>query len=53
MADEENEQLRGEAFMDELGRRIQALTPEDMLDTSKGDAETAASAKLADGEMRG
>ena len=37
----DNEQLRGDAFMDELDRRIQALMPEDMLDTSDEDAQTA------------
>jgi hypothetical protein len=41
-------QLRGKAFMDELDRRIQALTPEDMLDTSEEDAQTAENFKMAD-----
>ena len=41
-------QLRGEDFMNELDRRIQALTPEDMLDTSEEDAETAKNFKMAD-----
>lgn len=36
----EGQQLRGDDFMDELDRRIQALTPEDMLDTSDEDAQT-------------
>jgi hypothetical protein len=40
-------QLRGKAFMDELDRRIQALTPEDMLDTSEEDAQTAKNFKMA------
>ena len=41
-------QLRGKAFMDELDRRIQGLTPEDMLDTSEEDAQTAENFKMAD-----
>jgi hypothetical protein len=41
-------QLRGEAFMDELDLRIQALTPEDMLDTSEEDAQSAEDFKMAD-----
>jgi hypothetical protein len=41
-------QLRGEDFMNELDRRIQALTPEDMSDTSEEDAETAKNFKKAD-----
>jgi hypothetical protein len=39
--DDNTGQLRGEDFMNELDRRIQGLTPEDMLDTSKEDAEMA------------
>ena len=34
--------------MDELDRRIQALTPEDMLDTSEEDAQSAENFKMAD-----
>jgi hypothetical protein len=34
--------------MNELDRRIQALTPEDMLDTSEEDAWTAENFKMAD-----
>jgi hypothetical protein len=41
-------QLRGKAFLDELDRRIQALTPEDMLDTSEEGAQTAENFKMAD-----
>jgi hypothetical protein len=41
-------QLRGGDFMNELDRRIQALTPEDMLDTSEEDAQTAKNFKMAD-----
>jgi hypothetical protein len=44
----DNEQLRGEDFMDELDRRIQGLTPEDMLDTSEEDARTLENFKQAD-----
>jgi hypothetical protein len=44
----DNEQLRGDDFINELDRRIQALTPEDMLDTSEEDAATAENFKLAD-----
>jgi hypothetical protein len=33
--------------MNELDRRIQALTPDDMLDTSEEDAETAKNFKTA------
>jgi hypothetical protein len=44
----DDQQLLGKDFMDELDRRIQALRPEDILDTSEEDAEPAASAKLAD-----
>ena len=43
-----NKQLRGAAFMDALDARIQALTPEDMLDTSIEDAETQENFKIAD-----
>ena len=32
-------QLRGEDFVDEIARRIQALTPEAMLDTGEEDAQ--------------
>jgi len=40
-------QLRGDDFMNELDRRIQTLTPEDMLDTSeRGPSD---SRKLQDG----
>jgi hypothetical protein len=34
--------------MDELDRRIQDLTPEDMLDTSEEDAQSAENFKMAD-----
>lgn len=34
--------------MDELDRRIQDLTPEDMLGTSEEDAQTAENFKMAD-----
>jgi hypothetical protein len=34
-----DDQLRGEDFMNELDRRIQALTPEDMLD-GEGEVST-------------
>ena len=44
----DGEQLRGDDFMDELDRRIQALTPEDMLDTSEEDARTQENFKQAD-----
>jgi hypothetical protein len=44
----DDEQLRGEAFMDELDRRIQGLTPEDMLDTSEEDARTQENLAQAD-----
>ena len=44
----DDEQLRGEAFMDELDRRIQGLTPEDMLDTSEEDARTQENFAQAD-----
>jgi hypothetical protein len=40
--------LRGEDFINEHDRRIQALTPEDMLDTSEEDARTAENFKMAD-----
>jgi hypothetical protein len=43
-----NGQLRGAAFMDALDAQIQALTPEDMLDTGKEDAETEEDFKMAD-----
>ena len=33
--DSDDEQLRGEDFMVDLDRRIQALTPEDMADTGE------------------
>lgn len=49
MPGDQNEgQLRGEDFMDELDRRIQALTPEDMLDASEEDARTEENFKQAD-----
>lgn len=41
-------QKRGRAFMDELDARIQALTPEEMLDTSEEDARTQENFKMAD-----
>jgi hypothetical protein len=41
-------QLRGAAFMDALDARIQTLTPEDMLDSSKEDAEIQEDFKIAD-----
>jgi hypothetical protein len=44
-----NRQLRGAAFMDALDARLQALTPEDMLDTSEEDAERGENFKMADG----
>jgi hypothetical protein len=47
MINNDGRQLRGDAFMDELDRRIQALTPEDMLDTSEEDAQTAENFKSA------
>lgn len=48
--DDKNEgrQLRGDDFMNELDRRIQAPTPEDMLDTSEEDARTQENFKQAD-----
>lgn len=41
-------QKRGRVFMDELDARIQALTPEQMTDTSKEDARTQENFKMAD-----
>ena len=43
----DDQELWGEDFMNELDRRIQALTPEDMLDTSAGDARTEKNFKQA------
>lgn len=41
-------QKRGRDFMDELDARIQALTPEQMTDTSEEDARTEENFKIAD-----
>jgi hypothetical protein len=44
----DDKQLRGEDFMNEVDRSIQALTPEDRLDTSDDEREAAENARFAD-----